>query len=216
MRPSIAFGLVLFAGLGGVTLGLRAGRALGPGGAEQDIHPTPTLDVARSTPVRELATPLRERIDGGEPIAELTIELPPDPAEVESALAAWRARQAADRERRLEERQREAREWTHTRSRRFADELELPPGAELRIAEILLETDERIGRVRQDALELGSNAAGRDRLRDGVAEVRAWRDARFEEVFGSELAKQILAYEDGETTLGMSPEGPEDGDGEQD
>lgn len=214
MRSSLVLVLMLLSGLAGAYLGWEAGRSACPsGGPGPGVAPRSSGDAARwslrgpKEPAAVRETVLEEV--AGTEVALAEGEAPPDEVARESALEAWRARQAADRDRRLEERERVAREWTLQRSIRFADELHLAPGSELRIAEILLETEERIARVRQDALTLGSNPDGRDRLREGALEVRAWRDARFEESFGPELARRILAFEDGETTLGMSPEGPE-------
>lgn len=212
MRPLLVLVLVLIAGLAGVWLGFELGRALG-------AHEGPTGVVAparggdqwaRVEPAPRTA-PTRRTEARSEP------EPAPGPTEDEdeealrrSALDAWRARQAEDRERRLAQRQREYREWTVERAGRFARELGLPPGQERTIAEILLEADERLVSLRQEIQALGPGPASRERLLTGAAEARAWRDERFEAAFGPELARRILAFEDGETTLGMSPTGPDD------
>jgi hypothetical protein len=214
MRPWIVLTLALLVGLAGLMLGRYAGStrgerwtALRPPPAEADPSGR-DLGQARLVPTREALR--RASADPGDEADGVAVDgAAADGAALAAVREALRARQAAEREQRLEERRLEAVEWTRQRSARFADELDLPPGAELRIAEILLEADGRVLGVREEARALGSSRAGRDRLQEGLAQVRAWRDARFEAVFGPDLARRILAFEDNETTLGMSPEDPE-------
>lgn len=212
MKPALPLALVLVLALGGVWLCWRVtGPAAGPEEQAAALSPSPTAGGlggrgGGAGPIPGGRVPLGGTALPAQP------ELQADPTVDEdaraAALAAWRARQAADFEQRLAQRQLEAREWTHQRALRFANELDLPPGSELRIAEILLATDERFALVREEARTLGSNREGRAHLSAGVAEARAWRDRRFEEVFGPDLARRILAFEDNETDLGMSPERP--------
>ncbi len=212
MRPLSVLVLVLIAGLAGAWLGFELGRALGgPAGPSAVVAPTRAGEEwARVEPAPRPASTQRSAAqDEPEPAPG-----PGEPYDEEalrrSALDAWRARQAEDRERRIEQRQREYRAWTVERAERFARELGLPPGQERTIAEILLEADERLVLLRQEIGALGPGPASRERLLGGAAEVRAWRDERFTQAFGPELARRILAFEDGETTLGMSPTGPDD------
>lgn len=75
--------------------------------------------------------------------------------------------------------------------------------------ETLLEADRRIAAQRTQVRELGSGPAGRELLAAGVAATQAWRDGRLAELFGPELATRVVDLEDGRTTYGMSPEGPD-------
>lgn len=98
--------------------------------------------------------------------------------------------------------------WIRERSRRFADELALAPGSEQRIADILLEADRRMERVRQEARALGRSAVDRAELRAAADEVRAWRDDAFAGEFGPELGARLVELEDAPTSLGNASDEP--------
>ncbi len=96
---------------------------------------------------------------------------------------------AAAREKRVQDE-------VHRRATLVADELGLPTGSEQKIARVFLAERDKLAAVREEYRQGVRTGNSRKLFREGLTEVRDWRNAELQTLFGEDVARKVAKAAD--------------------
>lgn len=167
------------------------------GGAEPDTPLPSVLAAPRSSSAAFRPPTSRSAVSVSEPAAPPSAA-PAEPLDEARVAALRRGLQEEKARRRAQlelERALADEAWIAERSADIATELALPRGSAQRLASVLIEERNRQSSSWAAIRPCGTTPASRARLREEMAEIRAWRSEELARLFGAETAQRIEELE---------------------